>query len=118
VAPFYVRAPGYHEDMEHEEANLNLDFALMRARALTPNQESEEYLLEIAYLYDRIVRAGSLSPVHDLSLELVQPFDFIADCVSSAMHHRYLKNPVRGSNGGEISQIALRKLKLRGKHLV
>ncbi|NBO08464.1 MAG: hypothetical protein EBU43_07350 [Actinobacteria bacterium] len=104
--------------MENEPADLTLDFSLERARALTPDLESEAYLLEISWLYDRIVRAGSLTPVLDLSLELVQPFDFVADCVSSAMHHRYLKSPARGSNGGEISQLALRKLKLLGKHRV
>ena len=104
--------------MENQPADVNLDFSLERARTLKPDLESDEYLLEIAWLYDRIVRSKSLTPVLDLSLELVQPFDFIADCVSSAMHSRYLKLPARGSNGGQISQMALRKLKLMGKQRV
>jgi len=58
---------------------MPIDFALERARALTPNSESVEYLLEIAWLYDRIVKSGSQTPVPDLTYELVLPLEFIAE---------------------------------------
>ena len=32
-----------------------MDFALERARTLTPDSDSKEYLLEIAWLYNRVV---------------------------------------------------------------
>ena len=42
---------------------MKIDFALERIRGLQPDSSSEEFLLEIAWLYDRIVRAGSTVPV-------------------------------------------------------
>lgn len=89
----------------------NIDFALERIRSLTPDLESEEYLLEIAWMYDRVVQSGSLVPVVDLSYELVLPLNFVADCVSTAMEERLIYTPKKGSNGGRISKKALRKLK-------
>ena len=88
-----------------------MDFALERIRSLEPDIESEEYLLEIAWMYDRVVQSGSLVPVVDLSYELVLPFDFVAECVSTAMEERLICLPKKGSNGGRISKRALRKLK-------
>ena len=89
----------------------NIDFALERIRSLTPDLDSEEYLLEIAWMYDRVVQSGSLVPVVDLSYELVLPLDFVADCVSTAMEARFIYTPKKGANGGRISKKALRKLK-------
>ena len=88
-----------------------MDFALERIRSLEPDDSSEEYLLEIAWLYDRIVQTGSKVPVVDLSYELVMPLDFVADCVSLAMENGLICLPKKGSNGGRISKRALRKLK-------
>lgn len=59
-----------------------MDFALERARTLTPDSDSEEYLLEIAWLYNRVVLTGSQIPVIDLAYELVLPEEFIGECVS------------------------------------
>ena len=92
-----------------------VDFALERIRLLIPDSESEEYLLEIAWLYNRIVVAGSKEPVIDLAYELVMPKEFVGECVSTAMEVGLLKAPKRGTYGGEISQKALRKLKQIGK---
>ena len=89
-----------------------IDFALTRIRSLTPDSNDPEYLLEIAWLYDRIVQAGSTEPVIDLSYELVLSLDFVAECVRRAMAARLIKLPARRSNGGQISQRALKKLKL------
>jgi hypothetical protein len=48
-----------------------MDFALERARSMTPDSDDWDYLLEISWLYDRIVKSGSQIPVIDLAYELV-----------------------------------------------
>jgi hypothetical protein len=96
---------------------MSIDFALERIRGLEPDADSEVYLIEIAWLYDRIVRSGSTVPVIDLAYELVMPIDFVADCVSTAMDMRFICLPKKGSNGGLISQKALRRLKQVGNHM-
>jgi hypothetical protein len=88
-----------------------IDFALERTRALTPDIEDEAFLLEIAWLYNRIVLSGSQVPVIDLAYELVMPVEFVGACVSTAMEFGYLKLPAKGSNGCALSKKALRKLK-------
>ena len=95
-----------------------MDFALERARALKPDSLSEEYLLEISWLYNRIVETGSKIPVIDLAYELVIDEEFAGECVSHAMEFGYLCAPKRGTFGGKISQKALRKLKQIGKQKV
>ena len=95
---------------------MKFDFALERIRGLEPDANSEEYLIEIAWLYDRVVRSGSTVPVIDLAYELVMPIDFVSDCVSTAMEARLICAPKKGSNGGLISKKALRKLKQVGNH--
>lgn len=87
-----------------------MDFSLERARALNPDVEDEEYLLEIAWLYDRIVQSGSKVPVIDLAYELVLPVDFVGACVSTAMEIGFLSAPKRGTFGGSITAKALRRL--------
>ena len=56
---------------------MAIDFALERIRRLEPDADSEDYLIGIAWLYDRIVRSGSTVPVIDLSYELVMPLEFV-----------------------------------------
>jgi len=98
--------------------NYQPDFALERIRTLEPDSSSEEYLLEISWLYNRVVQSGSDEPVIDLAYELVMPKDFVGECVSTAMEMGLINTPKKNSNGGEISQKALRKLKQVGKHRV
>lgn len=93
-----------------------MDFALERARSLTPDPDSEEYLLEIAWLYNRVVLTGTQIPVIDLAYELVLPAELVGQCVSSAMNWGFLTAPKRGTFGGTITQKALKKLKQVGKH--
>jgi len=112
-----VASAGSKSKAEHPEviAGIDLqpiDFALERIRGLKPDSQSIEYLLEIAWLYDRIVQAGSQEPVIDLSYELVLPIEFVAECVRKAMDMRLIKIPAKRSNGGRISLQALRKLGL------
>ena len=87
------------------------DFALERIRSMVADVEDDAYLLEIAWLYNRIVLSGSTEPVIDLSYELVMPKEFVGLCVSTAMDSGFIKLPAKGSNGGVISKKALRKLK-------
>jgi hypothetical protein len=93
-----------------------MDFALERARSMTPDSNDRDYLLEISWLYDRIVKSGSQIPVIDLAYELVLPEEFVGECVSTAMENGLLTNPKRGSFGGVITPKGLRMLKQRGKH--
>ena len=95
-----------------------IDFALERIKTLTPNPDDQAYLLEITWLYNRIVLAGSPEPVIDLAYELVMPVEFIGLCVCNAMEIGFIKLPAKGSNGGLISQKALRALRLKGKQWV
>jgi hypothetical protein len=97
---------------------LNFDFTLERVKSLIPDSENEEFLLEISWLYNRIVQSGSVEPVIDLAYELVMSKDFIGECVSNAMEMGLIKAPKKNSNGGLISQKALRKLKQIGKQAV
>ena len=97
-----------------------MDFSLERARALKPDVDDEEYLLEIAFLYDRIVQSGSKVPVIDLAYELVLPLEFVGDCVSNAMEIGFLSAPKRGSFGGLITPKALKRInpdRIRRKQL-
>jgi hypothetical protein len=50
---------------------------------------AQAYLLEISWLYDRIVKSGSQIPVIDLAFELVLAEEF----VSTAMENGLLTNP-------------------------
>ena len=93
-----------------------MDFALERARTLAPDCNDEQYLLEIAWLYNRVVLTGSQIPVIDLAYELVLPEEFIGECVSTAMEIGFLATPKRGTFGGKITPKALRKLRQVGKY--
>ena len=93
-----------------------MDFPLERIRTLEPDSDDERYLLEISWLYHRIVQSGSQIPVIDLAYELVLSEDFIGECVSTSMELGLITNPKPGTFGGTISQKALRKLKQVGKH--
>ena len=96
----------------------NFDFALERIKSLIPDSSNEAFLLEISWLYNRVVQTGSAEPVIDLAYELVMPKDFVGECVSTAMELGLIKTPKKDSNGGLISQKALLKLKQIGKQSV
>jgi hypothetical protein len=92
-----------------------MDFALERARSMTPNSDDWDYLLEISWLYDRIVKSGSQIPVIDLAYELVLAEDFVGECVNTAMDEGLLTNPKRGRFGEVISPKAYKMLRQAGK---
>jgi len=83
---------------------------------MDPDSSDQEYLLEISWLYDRIVKSGSQIPVIDLAYELVLAEDLVGQCVTTAMDDGLLTNPKRGSFGGSITPKALKLLKQAGKH--
>jgi len=83
---------------------------------MTPDSDDWDYLLEISWLYDRIVKSGSQIPVIDLAYELVLPEEFVGECVTTAMDNGLITNPKRGRFGGVITPKGLRMLKQVGKH--
>jgi hypothetical protein len=93
-----------------------MDFSLERIRTLEPDSDNEQYLLEISWLYNRIVLTGSQIPVIDLAYELVLSEEFVGECVTYSMELGFLTNPKRGTFGGCITPKALRKLKQVGRH--
>ena len=94
-----------------------MDFALERARSMTPDSDDWNYLFEISWLYYRIVKSGSQIPVIDLAHELVLAEEFVGECVSTAMANGLLTNPKRGIFGGTISPKAMKKLKQVETHM-
>lgn len=94
------------------------DFSIERAKMLYPDLDNDELILEIAFLYDRTVKEGSQVPVLDLAKELEWAPEEVGDAVESAMILKYLTEPKRGVIGAKITNKALKKLKLFGKHKV
>ncbi len=82
---------------------------------MSPDSNDWDYLLEISWLYEGIVKSGSQIPVIDLAYELVLAEEFVGECVSTAMENGLLTNPKRGTFGGTITPKALRMLKQVGK---
>jgi hypothetical protein len=95
-----------------------IDFSLERAKMLYPDLYNDDLILEIAFLYDRTVKEGSQVPVLDLAKELDWAPEEVGEVVLAAMDYKYLTNPKRGVIGAAITNKALRKLKLFGKHKV
>ncbi len=80
-----------------------MDFAIERARSINPGSDDRDNLLEISWLYDRIVKSGSQISVIDLAYELVLPEEFVGECVSTATHIGYLAAPKRETFGRKIT---------------
>jgi hypothetical protein len=83
---------------------------------MTPDSDDWDYLLEISWIYDHIVKSGSQIPMIDLAYELVLAEEFAGGCVSTAIENGLLANSKRGSYGGTITPKALMMLKQVGKH--
>ena len=94
------------------------DFSIERTKMLYPDLDNDELILEIAFLYDRKVKEGSQIPIIDLAKELDWAPEEVGEVVLHAMDCKYLTNPKRGVIGATITNKALRKLKLVGKHKV
>ena len=89
----------------------HIEFSVIRLRQIWATEwQSPEFLAEVAYLYDQIVKTGTHEPVIEMGMKLMIPFDFVGEAVSLAMEERYLTAPKRGTWGGEITNKALKVL--------
>ena len=76
-----------------------MDFSLERIRTLESDSDDEQYLLEISWLYNRIVLTGSQIPVIELAYELFLSKEFIRECVTYSIELGFRTNPKRGTFG-------------------
>jgi hypothetical protein len=88
----------------------SIEFSVARIRMFLDRQDTPEFLAEIAFLYDHIVKTGTHEPVIDLGMKLIIPFDQVGQMVSSAMEAGYIAAPKRGTWGGTITRKALKVL--------
>jgi hypothetical protein len=88
----------------------SIEFSVARIRMLLDRQHTPEFLAEIAFLYDHIVKTGTHEPVIDLGMKLIIPFDQVGQMVLSAMEAGYIAAPKRGTWGGTITRKALKVL--------
>ncbi|CAN2188054.1 hypothetical protein MCEMRE196_00490 [Candidatus Nanopelagicaceae bacterium] len=89
----------------------HIEFSVIRIRQIWATEwQSPEFLAEVAYLYDQIVRTGTHEPVIEMGMKLMISFEFVGEAVALAMEERYLTAPKKGSWGGEITNKALKVL--------
>ena len=89
----------------------HIEFSVSRLRILWGGDwDQPEFLAEVAYLYDQIVRTGTHEPIIDMGMKLIIPFEEVGEAVSNAIAWRYLTAPKRGTNGGEITNKARKVL--------
>ncbi len=88
----------------------SLEFSVLRIHMLKDDFLASEFLVEIAFLYDHIVKSGTHEPVIDLGMNLMIPFDQVGPMVEDAISLGYLTAPKRGTWGGAITQKALKVL--------
>ena len=98
--------------LPHSLQTMNhIEFSVIRLRQIWATEyQSPEFLAEVAYLYDQIVRTGTHEPVIEMGMKLMISFEFVGEAVSLAMEERYLTAPKRGTWGGEITNKALKVL--------
>lgn len=89
----------------------HIEFSVSRLRILWGGDwDQPEFLAEVAYLYDQIVRTGTHEPIIDMGMKLIIPFEEVGEAVSNAMAWRYLTAPKPGTYGGAITNKARREL--------
>jgi hypothetical protein len=89
----------------------HIEFSVSRLRILWGGDwDQPEFLAEVAYLYDQIVRTGTHEPIIDMGMKLIIPFEEVGNAVTNAMAWRYLTAPKPGTWGGEITNKARREL--------
>jgi hypothetical protein len=71
-----------------------------------PESEEPEFLAEVSYLYDQIVRTETHEPIIDMGMKLMIPFEEVCLAVSTSMAWGYISGPKRGTWGGEITNKA------------
>ena len=89
----------------------SIEFSISRLRILWGKGVTPEFLAEIAFLYDHLVKSGSREPVIDLGMKVIVPFDEVGEIVRYAMSNGYISAPKRGTFGGAITRKSLKILK-------
>ena len=99
-------------DLPHTFTAMDhIEFSVSRLRILWGGDwDQPEFLAEVAYLYDQIVRTGTHEPIIDMGMKLIIPFEEVGEAVSNAMAWRYLTGPKPGTFGGEITNKARKVL--------
>jgi hypothetical protein len=102
----------YMSDLPHTFIAMDhIEFSVSRLRILWGGDwDQPEFLAEVAYLYDQIVRTGTHEPIIDMGMKLIIPFEEVGEAVSNAMAWRYLTAPKPGTYGGAITNKARREL--------
>jgi hypothetical protein len=89
----------------------SIDFCIARIKRLhTDAWHTPEYLAEVAFLYDHIVKTGTHEPIIDMGMKLMFPFAQVGDMVETAMSLGYISAPKKGTWGGTITKKSLRIL--------
>ena len=90
----------------------SIDFCIARIQQLHVDAwHTPEYLAEVAFLYDHIVKTGTHEPIIDMGMKLIFPFAQVGDMVETAMSLGYISAPKKGSWGGTITKKSLRILR-------
>jgi hypothetical protein len=74
------------------------------------SSHTPEFLAEVAFLYDDIVKTGTREPIIDMGIRLFTPFEHVGEMVAYAMENGYIAAPKRGTWGGTITQKSLQIL--------
>ena len=79
----------------------SIEFSVIRIRNFWGSRATPEFLAEIAFLYDYIVKTGSHEPIIDMGMKLIIPFAEVGHVVSQAMEAKYITAPKRGEPVGD-----------------
>ena len=89
----------------------SIHFCIARIQQLHVDAwHTPEYLAEVAFLYDHIVKTGTHEPIIDMGMKLIFPFAQVGDMVETAMSLGYISAPKKGTWGGTITKKSLRIL--------
>ena len=89
----------------------SIQFCVARIHMLRKDSShTPEFLAEVAFLYDDIVKTGTHEPIIDMGMRLLIPFEQVGEMVAYAMENGYIAAPKRGTWGGAITQKSLRIL--------
>ena len=88
----------------------SIDFTVARIKSMWGGRATPEFLAEIAFLYDHIVKTGTHEPVIDLGMKLMIPFEPVGEIVAHAMEEGFISAPKRDTWGGTITKKSLKIL--------
>ena len=89
----------------------SIQFCVARIHMLRKHSShTPEFLAEVAFLYDDIVKTGTHEPIIDMGMRLFIPFEQVGEMVAYAMENGYIAAPKRGTWGGTITKKSLKIL--------